>query len=126
MDNRAILGRHRDNGVTAERKESDGSPAAKPLRANPRFHGRGMPLAKLLPGLDFRENAMAALKRGDHVEWNTSQGRTRGTVVRTVTSTTHVEGYTAKASRTNPEVEVRSDKSGATAVRHPDALRKVR
>ena len=69
---------------------------------------------------------MSGLKRGDHVQWNTSQGRTRGTVVGKPTVTTRVKGWTAKASRTNPEVEVRSDKSGATAVHHPDALKKVR
>ena len=69
---------------------------------------------------------MAALERGDHVEWKTSQGTTRGTVVGKVTSTTHVKGHQARASTANPEVEVRSAKSGAKAVHHADALKKVR
>jgi len=69
---------------------------------------------------------MSRLKRGDHVEWNTSQGPTRGSVERTVTRATHVKGHTAQASRDKPEVEVRSDRTGARAVHHPDALRKVR
>ncbi len=69
---------------------------------------------------------MAELKRGDHVEWNTSQGKTHGTVLRKVTSTTHEKGYTAKASPSNPELEVRSDKTGAKAVHHAEALKKVR
>lgn len=69
---------------------------------------------------------MATLKRGDHVEWNTSQGPTRGTVVGKATHTTHIKGYTAKASPENPEVEVRSDKTGAHAVHHAEALKKVR
>jgi len=69
---------------------------------------------------------MTRLERGDAVEWNTSQGTTRGKVVRTVTRATHVKGYTAKASPGNPEVEVRSDKTGARAVHHADALKKVR
>jgi hypothetical protein len=69
---------------------------------------------------------MAAFKRGNPVEWNTSQGRTCGTVVGTVASTTHVKAWTAKASRADPEVEARSAKSGATAVHHPGALKKVR
>jgi hypothetical protein len=69
---------------------------------------------------------MAGLKRGDRVEWDTSQGSTRGTVVGKVTSTTHIKGHTAKASTANPEVEVRSAKSGARAVHHADALKKVR
>ena len=69
---------------------------------------------------------MTQFKRGDKVEWNTSQGPTTGTVVGPVTKTTHVKGYTAKASAANPEVEVRSSKSGAHAVHHADALRKAR
>ncbi len=69
---------------------------------------------------------MSTFKRGDHVEWNTSQGPTRGTVVGTVTHEKHVKGYTAKATPGHPEVEVRSDKSGAHAVHQPDTLRKVR
>ncbi len=69
---------------------------------------------------------MASLKHGDKVEWNTSQGPTQGTVVRTVTSTTHVKGHVAKASAAHPEVEVRSAKSGKPAVHRADALRKAR
>ena len=69
---------------------------------------------------------MARLKQGDKVEWNTSQGPTRGTVVRTVTSETHVEGHVAKASPAHPEVAVRSDKSGKPAVHRAEALRKLR
>ena len=68
---------------------------------------------------------MAALERGDHVEWNTSHGKIRGTVAGKVASTTQVKGWTAKASTANPEVEVRSAKSGATAVTHADARQKV-
>ena len=69
---------------------------------------------------------MAAFKRGNPIEWNTSQGRTCGTAVGMVASTTHVRGWTAKASQADPEIEVRSAKSGATAAHHPDALKKVR
>ena len=69
---------------------------------------------------------MSSLKRGDHVQWNTSQGPTRGTVVRTVKARTRVKGYVATASPDNPEVEVRSDKSGAHAVHRAGALRKGR
>jgi len=69
---------------------------------------------------------MAGIRKGDKVEWNTSQGTTRGTVVGTVTSETHVKGYTAKASPGHPEVKVRSDKSGKPAVHRAEALHKVR
>ena len=69
---------------------------------------------------------MANLKRGDKVEWNTPQGATTGTVVRTVTSTTHVKGHTARATPEHPEIEVRSTKSGKAAVHKASALKKVR
>lgn len=68
---------------------------------------------------------MASLKRGDKVEWNTSQGPTRGEVVGTVTTTEHVAGYTARASKAHPEVEVRSAKSGKRAIHRSDALKKA-
>ena len=66
-----------------------------------------------------------ALKPGDHVSWNTSQGPTRGTVTRKVTGTAHVKGHTAHASAAEPEYEVKSDKSGKKAVHRPGALRKA-
>jgi len=69
---------------------------------------------------------MATFNKGDKVEWNTSQGMTRGTVVGTVTGETHVKGYTAKASPAHPEVKVRSDKSGKPAVHRAEALHKAR
>jgi hypothetical protein len=64
------------------------------------------------------------LKRGDRVEWNTSQGTTYGKVVRKLTSPTTIEGHEVKASRENPEYLVRSDKTGAEAAHKPDALRR--
>ena len=68
---------------------------------------------------------MSRLKRGDKVAWNTSQGPTHGTVVGPVTGTTHVKGYTARASPAHPEVRVRSAKSGQEAVHRADALKKA-
>ena len=65
-----------------------------------------------------------SLKRGDRVEWNTSQGKTDGKVVRKLTSPTSVKGHEVKASDENPEYLVRSDKTGAEAAHKPDALRR--
>ena len=68
---------------------------------------------------------MAALpKKGDKVSWKTPQGETHGTVETVVTSTTKVKGHTAKATKEDPEVLVKSDKSGKEAVHKPDALKK--
>ena len=63
-------------------------------------------------------------KKGSKVSWNTSQGETTGTVVKAVTSTTKVKGYVANATKDNPEVLVKSDKTGKQAVHRPDALKK--
>jgi hypothetical protein len=67
-------------------------------------------------GADFR--------RGDHVEWNTSQGTTHGVVVRRLTSRTSVEGHTVAASEDDPQYLVESAKTGARAAHRPDALRR--
>jgi hypothetical protein len=62
-------------------------------------------------------------RKGDKVTWATSQGETQGTVEKIVTSTTQVKGHTAKATKENPEVLVRSDKTGAEAVHKPGSLK---
>ena len=68
---------------------------------------------------------MAALpKKGDKVRWNTTQGETHGTVEEVVTSTTKVKGHVAQATKENPEVLVKSDKSGKQAVHKREALKK--
>ena len=64
------------------------------------------------------------LKPGDKVKWDTSQGETHGTVEKVVTSTTKVKGHTAKATKDEPQVVVKSDKSGSEAVHKPEALHK--
>jgi hypothetical protein len=65
------------------------------------------------------------LRKGDKVEWETSQGKTRGKVVKKVTRTTKVEGHTAKATKAKPQYKVKSDKTGKTAVHKAAALKKV-
>ncbi|HVU71945.1 MAG TPA: DUF2945 domain-containing protein [Mycobacteriales bacterium] len=63
-------------------------------------------------------------KAGDHVSWNTSQGRTTGKVVKRVTSPTTIKGHRVAASQDNPELIVESDKSGERAAHKPSALTK--
>ena len=65
------------------------------------------------------------LKAGDHVTWNTSQGKTQGTVEKKLTGTTHIKGHVAKASPEHPEYLVKSDKTGAKAAHKPDELKKA-
>jgi Hypervirulence associated proteins TUDOR domain len=63
--------------------------------------------------------------QGDTVEWNTPQGKTRGTVKKKLTSETNVGGQKVNASEDNPRYLVESEKSGKEAAHKPDALRKV-
>lgn len=65
------------------------------------------------------------LKAGDGVEWDTSQGTTTGKVVRSETAPAKAGGHTAKASKAEPQVRVRSDKSGKEAIHKPEALRRT-
>ena len=65
------------------------------------------------------------LKQGDKVEWNTPQGKTRGTVQKKLTSNTEVGGQKVNASEDDPRYLVESEKSGKEAAHKPDALNKV-
>ena len=62
------------------------------------------------------------LKKGDHVTWNSHGGKAEGTVERKITSDTEASGRTVRASEDDPQYEVRSEKSGRTAVHKPGAL----
>ncbi len=64
------------------------------------------------------------LKPGDHVSWNTSKGKTHGTVERKVTGTERVKGHVAHASKDAPQYRVKSDKTGAEAIHKPEQLEK--
>ena len=64
-------------------------------------------------------------KQGDKVEWNTPQGKTRGTVKKKLTSRTKAGGRTAAATKDDPRYLVESEKSDKEATHKPDALNKV-
>ncbi|WP_104526395.1 hypervirulence associated TUDOR domain-containing protein [Blastococcus atacamensis] len=61
-------------------------------------------------------------KKGDHVTWSSHGNAVEGTVEREITSDTEASGRTVRASKDDPQYEVRSDKSGKTAVHKPSAL----
>lgn len=65
-----------------------------------------------------------ALKAGDKVRWDHSQGTTTGKVVRRQTTPTRIKGHKVAASKDNPEYIVKSDKTGAIAAHRPGELRK--
>ena len=68
--------------------------------------------------------ATKTLKTGDKVKWDTPQGETHGTVVKKETGTAKVKGHTAKATKSEPQYRVKSEKSGKEAVHKPEELKK--
>jgi len=67
---------------------------------------------------------MKNLKQGDKVSWNTSQGKTNGTVEKKLTKETNIKGHKVAASKENPEYLVKSSKTGKVAAHKPGALKK--
>jgi hypothetical protein len=68
--------------------------------------------------------AEKTFKKGDKVEWDSSNGTTSGEVVKKETKTTHVKGHTAKATASDPQYRVKSEKTGKEAVHKPSELKK--
>lgn len=64
------------------------------------------------------------LKKGDKVEWETSQGKTSGTIKKKLTEPTDIKGHHVAASAENPEYLVESEESGKEAAHKPKSLKK--
>ncbi len=75
----------------------------------------------------LRKERVVAQKfeQGDTVEWNTPQGKTRGTVKKKLTTETQVGGQKINASEDDPRYLVESEKSGKEAAHKPDSLTKA-
>ncbi|WP_069773825.1 DUF2945 domain-containing protein [Streptomyces sp. LUP30] len=65
-------------------------------------------------------------RKGDRVAWKSHGSETTGRVEKKITERTEAAGRTVDASAQDPQYEVRSDKSGRTAVHRPEALRRTR
>lgn len=63
-----------------------------------------------------------ALSKGDHVHWNTSQGKTTGTLVQKRVSDFEFDGQTFKPTDDDPYWIVESEKSGKRAAHKESAL----
>ena len=86
----------------------------------------------MLPRLEIAESRKGdamkskSLHKGDQVEWETSQGKTHGKIVRKLTAPRMIKGRKVAASKGNPEYLVESEKSGEQAAHKPQALKKRR
>jgi hypothetical protein len=74
----------------------------------------------------MREKTMTdEFKQGDKVEWQSSQGKVKGTVEKKLTQPIEIKGHHVAASPDHPEYLVKSDKTGAEAAHKPEALKKL-
>ncbi|MDG4665750.1 DUF2945 domain-containing protein [Mycobacterium sp. 236(2023)] len=65
-----------------------------------------------------------SFRKGDKVTWQSHGSTAEGTVEKKITSDTEAAGRTVRASKDEPQYQVRSDKSGGDAVHKPEALKK--
>lgn len=64
-------------------------------------------------------------KVGDQVSWNSEAGRVSGTVIRVHTKDFNYKGYIHHASKTDPQYEIRSNKTDHIAAHKGAALTKI-
>jgi hypothetical protein len=67
----------------------------------------------------------AAFKVGDHVSWNSDVGHTSGHVSKVHHQDLMFLGKTRRASKEEPQYEVKSEKTGALAMHKGSALKKL-
>ena len=64
-------------------------------------------------------------KVGDHVGWNSEAGRVSGTIVKVHISDFDYKGHTHRASKDDPQYEIKSDKTDHVAAHKGKALTKL-
>lgn len=62
---------------------------------------------------------------GDHVKWNSEAGHVTGTIIAVHTRDFSYKGYTHHASESDPQYEIKSDKTDHIAMHKGDALRRI-
>lgn len=62
---------------------------------------------------------------GDHVSWNSEAGRIRGHITKIHTTDFEFMGRTRRASKDDPQYEVKSDKTANAAAHKGSALHRL-
>ena len=62
-------------------------------------------------------------KVGDHVSWNSEAGRVSGRIVKVHIKDVNCKGYIHHASRSDPQYEIKSDKTDHVALHKATALK---
>jgi hypothetical protein len=65
------------------------------------------------------------LKKGDRVEWETSNGTTTGKVKKKLTEPMDIKSHHVNASEENPQYLVESEKTGKEAAHKAESLKKL-
>lgn len=66
-----------------------------------------------------------AFKVGDHVSWNSEAGRVKGRIIKVHTRDFDYKGHTHRASRAEPQYEIKSDKTDHIAAHKGSALTRL-
>lgn len=69
---------------------------------------------------------MTAFSIGDHVSWNSEAGQVSGTIIKIHTRDFDYKGYPRRASKDDPQYEIKSDKTDHVAAHKGSALTKIR
>jgi Hypervirulence associated proteins TUDOR domain len=64
-------------------------------------------------------------KVGDHVSWNSEAGRVRGKIVKIHRRNVNYRGYIHRATRDDPQYEIRSDKTDHVALHKAAVLKRI-
>ncbi len=62
---------------------------------------------------------------GDHVAWNSEAGRVSGRIVKVHTMNVEYKGYTHHATESDPQYEIKSDKTDHIALHKGRALTRL-
>ncbi|MDX9741295.1 MAG: DUF2945 domain-containing protein [Gammaproteobacteria bacterium] len=62
---------------------------------------------------------------GDHVSWNSEAGKVSGRIIKVHTHDFDYKGHTRRASKDDPQYEIRSDKTDHIAAHKGSALKKM-
>ena len=65
-------------------------------------------------------------KKGDHVTWNSEAEHVSGTIIKVHTADFDYKGHTRRASKEDPQYEIKSDKTDHIAAHKGSALSKVK
>lgn len=66
-----------------------------------------------------------AFKIGDHVKWNSEAGIVSGKIIKVHTSDFDYKGYQHRATKDDPQYEIKSDKTDHIAAHKGKALTKM-